>query len=101
MRLTGLMIQGSLVKLRQDRCGKKNCHCHKRGDPGHGYFHYLSVPARKKTEMHYLPKALLPQIPSRLRAFKQFWEIGKKISQINLAHLKESAPRRKNHARSR
>ena len=90
------MIQGSLVKLLQSRCGKKNCHCHKAGDPGHGYSHYLSVPTPEKTEMHYLPKDLLPQLPQRLKAFKQYWEIGKKISQINLALLKESH-RRKSH----
>ncbi len=92
------MIQGSLVKLRQRRCGKTNCHCHKPGDPGHGFFHYLSVPTPKKTEMHYLSQAILPQVPKRLKAFKLCWEVAKKISQINLALLKES-PRRKPHVR--
>ena len=92
------MIQGSLVKLRRNRCGKMNCRCHKAGDPGHGTFHYLSVPAPQKTQMHYLSKEVLPQLPKRLKAFKQCLEIGKKISQINLVLLKESH-RRKPHVR--
>jgi len=95
LHLAGHMIQGSLVKLNH-RCGNKNCHCAKPKDPGHtGY--YLSVPTPEKTQMHYLPKDLLPQLPQPLAAFKQYWEIGKRISQINLALLKESAQRRKSH----
>jgi len=100
LKLTRFMLQGSLVHL-SPRCGKPHCHCHHHKKAGHPAT-YLSVPTPEKTQMHYLPKDLLPQLPQRLKAFKDYWEIGKKISQINLALLKLSHSRRKkNHVRSR
>ena len=92
------MLQGSLVRFRRRVCGKAGCHCHRPGDPGHNAA-YLSVPTPQGTRMVYLSKSLLPQIPKRIRAFKQFWSLGKQIAQINLALLKQSASRRKSHVR--
>ena len=92
------MLQGSLVRFSRRICGKPSCHCRRAGDPGHSAA-YLSVSTPKGTRMVYLSKSLLPQIPKRIRAFKQFWTLGKQMAQINLALLKASVHRRKSHVR--
>ena len=89
------MIRGSPVKLYK-RCHNQNCSCQK-GDKKHGLAYYISVPGKTATEMYYLTKdqALSKKLISAINAFKQYKEITKEISQLNLILYKMTSARRK------
>lgn len=86
------MLQGSIVRLNA-RCGKKGCKC-ERGEY-HGVSHYLSYKESKRTQMVYIPKELVPEIEKRIEAFKRYWELGLKLSKVNLKELKKEKKGRK------
>ncbi|MFN3740597.1 MAG: DUF6788 family protein [Thermodesulfovibrionales bacterium] len=81
------MLQGSIVRIKA-RCGKKGCKC-ERGQP-HGISHYLSFRESGKTQMVYIPKEKVKEVLRRINLFKRYWELGIKLSRLNLEELKRA-----------
>lgn len=84
------MLQGSIVKI-NSRCGKKGCRCEQ--GHYHGISHYLSYKEKGRTQMVYIPKSLVPEIERRVESFKKYWDLGVKLSQVNLNELKDKGKR--------
>lgn len=84
------MLQGSIVRI-NTRCGKKGCRC-ERGEY-HGISQYLSYKEKGRTQMVYIPKALVPEVESRVESFKRYWDLGVKLAQVNLKELKDKRRR--------
>jgi hypothetical protein len=83
------ILRGSLVE-RYRRCGRANCHCARRGDPGHGPAYYLVVtigPGR--TAQVYVPPAQKQQVQRWLENFRTARQTLEEISTINRGLLKE------------
>ena len=49
------MLAGPLIK-RSMPCGKPNCHCHKKGNPGHGPYYYTQLKVKGRFTNIYLGK---------------------------------------------
>lgn len=81
------MLQGSIVRIKA-RCGKKGCRC-ERGQH-HGISYYLSFRESGKTQMVYIPRAMVKEVLRRISLFKRYWELGIKLSRINLEELKKA-----------
>ena len=75
------MVQGSLVTLYR-KCGKKGCRC-ERGEK-HGPAYYLSYKENGVTQMVYIPVSRLEEVKKGMGAFSRFWELGVKVSRLNL-----------------
>ncbi len=75
------MLQGSLVTLYR-RCGKKGCRC-ERGQK-HGPAYYLSYKEGGQTRMIYIPASRLREVRRALEAFSRYWELGVRLSRLNL-----------------
>ena len=80
-RCAGLMLQGSLVTLYR-RCGKKGCRC-ERGEK-HGPAYCLSYKEGGVTQMVYIPAFRLKEVREAMEAFSRYWELGVKLSRLNL-----------------
>lgn len=78
------MLQGSLVTLYR-RCGKKGCRC-ERGEK-HGPAYYLSYKEAGVTQMVYIPKSKLNDVKKSMKAFRRYWELGVKLSRLNLEQM--------------
>lgn len=75
------MLQGSLVTLYR-RCGKKGCRC-ERGEK-HGPAYYLSYKEGGVTRMVYVPASRLEEVQRAMAAFSRYWELGVRLSRLNL-----------------
>jgi len=75
------MLQGSLVALYR-KCGKKGCRC-ERGEK-HGPAYYLSFKEGGVTQMVYIPSSRLKEVREGVEAFSRYWELGVKLSHLNL-----------------
>jgi len=78
------MLQGSLVSLYR-KCGKKGCRC-ERGDK-HGPAYYLSYKEEGVTQMIYIPAARVEEVKRAMEAFSKYWELGVKLSRLNLKEM--------------
>src|SRR4030042_1289626 len=78
------MLQGSLVVLYR-KCGKKGCRC-ERGEK-HGPAYYLSYKEGGVTQMVYIPVSRLGEVKKAMEAFSRYWELGVKLSRLNLEYM--------------
>jgi len=78
------MLQGSLVVLYR-KCGKKGCRC-ERGEK-HGPAYYLSYKEGGVTQMVYVPISRLREVQEAMEAFSRYWELGVKLSRLNLEQM--------------
>jgi len=78
------MLQGSLVSLYR-KCGKKGCRC-ERGEK-HGPAYYLSFKEGGVTRMVYVPASRLEEVKKAMGAFSRYWELGVKLSRLNLEQM--------------
>ena len=83
------ILRGSLVE-RYRRCGRANCRCARRGDPGHGPAWYLMVTVGPgKTVQVYVPGQHKEQVENWIENFRITRETLEEISAINRRLLKE------------
>jgi hypothetical protein len=78
------MLQGSLVALYR-KCGKKGCRC-ERGER-HGPAYCLSYKEGGVTQMVYIPVSRLEEVKRAMEAFSRYWELGVKLSRLNLEQM--------------
>ena len=78
------MLQGSLVVLYR-KCGKKGCRC-EQGEK-HGPAYYLSYKEEGVTQMVYVPASRLEEVKKRMEAFSRYWELGVRLSRLNLEQM--------------
>jgi hypothetical protein len=78
------MLQGSLVVLYR-KCGRKGCRC-ERGEK-HGPAYYLSYKEEGVTQMIYIPASRLEEVKKAMEAFSRYWELGVKLSRLNLEQM--------------
>jgi hypothetical protein len=78
------MLQGTLVALYR-KCGKKGCHC-ERGEK-HGPAYCLSYKEDGVTQMVYIPATRLKEVKKAMEAFSRYWELGVKLSRLNLEQI--------------
>jgi hypothetical protein len=90
------MLQGSLVVLYR-KCGKKGCRC-ERGER-HGPAYYLSYKEGGVTRMVYIPVSRLEEVKKAMGAFSRYWELGVKLSRLNLEHMGLSKSTRRDDGR--
>ena len=83
------VLRGSLV-TRYRRCGRANCHCAHKGDPGHGPAYYLMVTlAPGETVQIYVPKEQKQDVEAWIDNFRRARETLEKISAINRELLRQ------------
>ena len=75
------MLQGSLVTLYR-KCGRKGCKC-ERGEK-HGPSSYLGFKDGGVSRMIYIPASRLEEVKKAVEAFSRYWELGVKLSRLNL-----------------
>jgi hypothetical protein len=90
------MVQGSLVVLYR-KCGKKGCRC-ERGEK-HGPAYYLSYKEGGVTRMVYIPASRLGEVKKAMEGFSRYWELGVKLSRLNLEQLGLRKSARPDHGR--
>jgi len=78
------MLQGSLVTLYR-KCGKKGCRCEQ--GQKHGPAYYLSYKEEGVTKMVYIPVSRLEEVKKAMEAFSRYWELGVKLSRLNLEQM--------------
>src|SRR4030043_1676043 len=78
------MLQGSLVTLYR-KCGKKGGRC-ERGEK-QGPATYLSYKEGGVTQMVYIPVSRLGEVKKAMEAFSRYWELGVKLSRLNLERM--------------
>ncbi len=77
------VLRGSLVE-RYRRCGKLNCRCARKGDPGHGPAYYLVVTlAPGKTAQVYVPREHRDEVERWIDNFRRTRETLEEISSLN------------------
>ncbi len=83
------VLRGSLVQ-RYRRCGRPNCHCANRDDPGHGPAYYLMVTTGPgKTVQVYVPKQKKSQVEQWIKNFNIARDTLDEISTINRDLMKQ------------
>lgn len=83
------ILRGSLVE-RYRRCGRANCHCARRGDPGHGPAYYLMVTVGPgQTVQVYVARHQKEQVERWIENFRLARETLEEISNVNRRLLKE------------
>jgi len=83
------VLRGSLV-TRYRRCGRGNCHCASKGDPGHGPAYYLMVTlAPGETVQIYVPKEQKQEVEAWIDNFRRVRESLEKVSSINRELLRQ------------
>lgn len=78
------MLQGSLVTLYR-KCGKRGCRC-ERGEK-HGPAYCLSYKEGGVTQMVYISASRLGEVKKGMEAFSRYWELGVKLSRLNLEQM--------------
>lgn len=82
------ILRGSLV-TRYRRCGRANCHCASKKDPGHGPVYYLMVTVgRGQTLQIYVPKQHKAAVESWIENFRTAREKLERVSTLNRELLK-------------
>ena len=82
------VLRGSLV-TRYRRCGRRNCHCAKEGDRGHGPAYYLMVTvAAGRTLQVYVPQEHKAAVESWIKNFQVARDKLERISTLNRELLK-------------
>ena len=82
------IARGSLVE-RHLRCGKPNCRCARKHDPGHRVF-YLTVSfSRGRTEQVTVPVDLVPYVRQWLENYERWWQGLEEVSEINRELLRK------------
>ena len=83
------VLRGTLV-TRFRRCGRPNCHCAQKGDPGHGPAYYLMVTiAKGETIQIYVPKEHKKEVEQWIKNFNLARRTLEEISSVNRTLLKE------------
>ena len=83
------ILRGSLVE-RYRRCGRANCRCARKGDPGHGPAWYLMVTVGPgKTAQVYVPKQQKERVEDWIENFRITRETLERMSTVNRRLLKE------------
>lgn len=82
------MLHGSWVE-RFSICSRPRCRCHS-GDR-HGPRHYLVVREKGRQRQKYIPNAQVAAAQAGLAEYRRAREIVDRITQINLALMKEDA----------
>jgi hypothetical protein len=83
------ILRGSLV-TRYRRCGRSNCHCARKGHPGHGPAYYLKVTiAPGETLQVYVPKEHRDVAQAFIRNYRLTQRKLEEISALNRALLKK------------
>jgi len=83
------ILRGSLVE-RYRRCGRANCRCARKGDPGHGPAWYLMVTVGPgKTVQVYVPKQQKERVEDWIENFRITRETLERMSTVNRRLLKE------------
>lgn len=79
----GDMRAGSITTT-GGRCGNQRCHCHEKGDPGHGPFYRLTrkVNGKTVTETFFTPAALR-KAQSEITEYHRFRELSRDLLEIN------------------
>ena len=79
----GDMRAGSITST-GGRCGHRNCHCHRSGDPGHGPFYRLTrkVEGKTVTETFSSPAALA-KAQREVAEYHRFRELGSQLLEVN------------------
>lgn len=77
------MRSGSITET-GGRCGNRNCHCHRTGDPGHGPYPRLTrkVDGKTVTEMLSSP-ASLAKAQREVAEYHRFRELGGTLLDVN------------------
>ena len=90
----GDMFPGSLVE-RFRKCGKPNCHCAKKGAPGHGPTWVLTREVRGRTITKTIPDSAVEQIRSEAEQYKRFRELSRDLietsAELGDIRLKQAA----------
>lgn len=83
------VLRGSLV-TRYRRCGHPNCHCARKGDPGHGPSYYLMVTIGPgKTVQVYIPRDQKREVEVSIKNFRRARQILERISTANRKLLQQ------------
>jgi len=83
----GKVIRGSLIE-RYLPCGKPGCHCHQKGEKGHGPHYYLVFNEGKKMRHVYIPQESREVVKRYVRNYLDLWEAILQVSALNLELLK-------------
>ena len=67
------------------KCGKKGCRC-EQGEK-HGPAYCLSYKEGGVTQMVYIPAPRLREVEEAMDAFARYWELGVKLSRLNLEQM--------------
>ena len=66
------------------KCGKPNCHCHRKDDPGHGPNYRLTRKQNGKTVTEsFASPAELRKAQSEVDAFHQFQSLSRELLEVN------------------
>ena len=88
----GDMFPGSLVK-RFRKCGKPNCHCAKKGSPGHGPTWVVTREVEGRTITKTIPDEAVEQIRAGTDEYKHFRQLSHELietsAQLGEIRLKE------------
>ena len=74
---------GSITSITA-RCGKRNCHCHQPGHPGHGPNFRLTYKRQGKTVSETFPNpAARHQAERQIAEFRQFQQLSRAFVEVN------------------
>jgi hypothetical protein len=66
------------------RCGKRECHCARKGDPGHGPTLRLTYKVGGKTVTGSLPdRAAVEKAEAEIAEFRRFQELARELVAVN------------------
>ncbi len=83
------LLHGSWVE-RFSVCSRPGCRC-QRGGPRHGPRHYLVIREEGQQRQKYIPNSQVTAAKTGLSEYQRLREIVDRITQINLALIKEKA----------
>ena len=66
------------------RCGKKNCHCARDGDKGHGPFFSVERWEGGRSRKHRVPAGMVDQVRARVVAWERFQDVCGRIGDVNV-----------------
>jgi hypothetical protein len=74
---------GSITSFTR-RCGKRECHCARKGDPGHGPTLRLTYKVGGKTVTESLPdQAAVERAEAEIAEFRRFQELTRELVAVN------------------
>src|SRR5664279_4596247 len=79
----GDMRSGSITGT-SGRCGNRNCHCHRAGDPGHGPYYRLTRKVKGKTVTEtFSSPASLAKTQREVAECQHFRALGEQLLEVN------------------